>query len=206
MGESAIVIGEVRGREAKVLYESMRAGSAGSSVLGTIHGNSAKGVLDRAVEDLGVSERAFSSTDIVVVIGLIRSPDGSRFSRRVVEVAEVREKGQGVELVQLFTTSPGCACAKPTQEFSASSKTVRGVAAALGLGAEEVLEVIKTRAHADQVVSESPRAPDGEDLLRDEFRVASNEVLAKRILDGPGPEAGLREWKAWFDARTSDNQ
>jgi len=93
MGESALVLGEVRGQEARVLYESMRAGSAGSSVLGTIHANSASGVLQRAVEDLGISERAFSSTDIVVVIGLVRSPDGSRFTRRVTEVAEVRESG-----------------------------------------------------------------------------------------------------------------
>ena len=200
MGESAIVIGEVRGQEAKVLYESMRAGSAGSSVLGTIHGNSAKGVLDRAVEDLGVSERAFSSTDIVVVIGLIRSPDGSRFSRRVVEVAEVRESDHGVELVQLFSTTPGCACAKPTEEFSPSCKTVRGIAEALGMSGQEVVDVIKTRAHADQVVVESPRAKDSPGtLLGDEFRVRSNEVLTKAILSASEPEAGLREWREWFD-------
>jgi len=199
MGESAIVIGEVRGREARVLYESMRAGSAGSSVLGTIHGNSAKGVLDRAIEDLGVSERAFSYTDIVVVIGLIRSADGSQFSRRVVEVAEVREMGQGVEMAQLFSTSPGCACAKPTQEFGPSSKTIRGIATALGLTPDEVVDLIKTRAHADQILTESPKDETIERVLGDEFRVRSNEVLTKRILATSGPESGLREWKEWFD-------
>lgn len=198
MGESAIVIGEVRGAEAKVLYESMRAGSAGSSVLGTIHGNSAKGVLDRAVEDLGVSERAFSSTDIVVVIGLVRSPDGSRFNRRVVEVAEVRERGQSVELVSLFTTEAGCTCAKPTSDFSPDCKTIKGIAYALDISPVTIMDIIRARAHADQLVSEA----DGV-WGEDEARVRSNEVLTRCLFGNDGPEAGLREWRSWLDARMS---
>jgi len=204
MGESAIVIGEVRGREAKVLYESMRAGSAGSSVLGTIHGNSAKGVLDRAIEDLGVSERAFSSTDIVVVIGLVRSPDGTRFQRRVVEVAEVRQDADGVRLVGLFETERGCICAKPTSEFSESCKTICGIADALGVRPETIIDIIKTRAHADQVASELPR-PGGlwNAEEADFWRVRSNEILTRAMFDPDGPEAGLREWRSWVDADRS---
>jgi len=198
MGESAIVIGEVRGHEAKVLYESMRAGSAGSSVLGTIHGNSAQGVLHRAVEDLGVSERAFSSTDIVVVISLLRSPDGARFSRRVVEVAEVREAHSGVVLAPLFRTEPGCSCAKPTAEFAEQSKTVQGVASALGMKASEVIDTVKTRAHADQLMAEGTFSQD-RSSHRDVSRVASNEVLAQCLFGPSGPEAGLERWKGWFD-------
>ena len=196
MGESAIIIGEVRGAEARVLYESMRAGSAGSAVLGTIHGNSAKGVLDRAVEDLGVSERAFSSTDIVVVIGLIRSPDGTRFERRVVEVAEVREAQGKVELVGLFTTQPGCNCAKPTPAFSPSCKTVKGISEALGVDPERMLEIVRVRAHADQALAESEQA---EGVHGDEFRVRSNEVLSHHLFAHSDPQVGLREWKGWFD-------
>jgi flagellar protein FlaI len=201
MGESAIVIGEVRGQEAKVLYESMRAGSAGSSVLGTIHGNSAKGVLDRAVEDLGVTERAFSSTDIVVVIGLVRSPDGTRFSRRVVEVAEVRQNTEGVQLAVLFGTEQGCTCAKPTKEFTPQCKTVIGIADALGMKPEAVIEVIKTRAHADQLASELGDSGKGPwSGGTDEWRVRSNEVLTRSMFCPSGPEAGLREWRSWVDA------
>jgi hypothetical protein len=137
----------------------------------------------------------------VVVIGLIRSPDGSRFSRRVVEVAEVRENGNGVELAQLFSTSPGCACAKPTEAFSPSSKTIGGIAIALGLAPDDVVDLIKTRAHADQVIAESLTDEQDDRVLGDEFRVRSNEVLTKRILGGPDPETGLREWKTWFDDR-----
>jgi len=200
MGESAIVIGEVRGEEAKVLYESMRAGSAGSAVLGTIHGNSARGVLDRAVEDLGVSERAFSSTDIIAVIGLIRSPDGSRLQRRVVEVAEVRGSGTKVQLVPLFTTMPGCSCAKPTDAFVPECKTVAGIADALGFAPSEIMDIVKARAYADQTFADAAAGVrSGAGPSSDSFRVTSNELLAKHLFSEHGPEAGLREWKGWFD-------
>lgn len=202
MGESAIVIGEVRGAEAKVLYESMRAGSAGSSVLGTIHGNSAGGVLDRAVEDLGVSERAFSSTDIVIIIGLIRTPDGSTFHRKVVEVAEVRHDGAAIRLVTLFSMQPGCSCAKPTEAFSHESKTVRGIAGALGVSPAQVLEIVRSRAHSDQkMAADAPaRVPAGMPGY-DELRVRSNEVLVRRLFAPEGPDAAIRAWEDWYGQR-----
>ena len=200
MGEGAIVIGEVRGEEAKVLYESMRAGSAGSAVLGTIHGNSAKGVLDRAVEDLGVSERAFSSTDIVVVIGLVRSPDGSRFCRRVQEIAEVREEGGRVVLVNLFETEPGCLCAKPTVSFSSECRTLRGISQALGTGPDKIMEAIKARAYADQLMAEQFKEKSCDARALERLRVSSNELLTKMLFEERDPEEGLRKWRAWYDS------
>jgi type IV secretory pathway ATPase VirB11/archaellum biosynthesis ATPase len=200
MGESAIVIGEVRGREANVLYESMRAGNAGSSVLGTIHGNSAKGVLYRATEDLGITERAFSSTDLVVVIGLIRTPEGKRFHRRVVEIAEVRPAGDHVDLVSLFEMKPGCSCAKPTDEFNTGCKAIDGIARSLGIAPERVLDMIKTKAHADQVMSEKRTAVPGHAGLEDDrIRVRSNEVLAELLFSNSVPEAGLDMWRDWYE-------
>jgi len=203
MGESAIVLGEVRGTEAKVLYESMRAGSAGSAVLGTIHGNSAKGVLDRAVEDLGVSERAFSATDIVVVMGLMRSPDGSRFHRRVVEVSEVRECASGIELVPLFELSPGGSCAKPTDHFSAASKTVRGIASAFGIPPDTMLGIVRSRAYAEQTLVESlggrTSATDGS---RERLRVRWNEFLTSELFGENGCAASA--CRSWLDEHAGE--
>jgi len=88
LGESAIVMGEVRGEEAKVLYESMRAGRTASAVLGTIHGDSAAGVYDRVVHDMGISPGAFASTDVVVTLGLVRPSGGNAVSRRLMDVSE----------------------------------------------------------------------------------------------------------------------
>ena len=199
MGESAIVIGEVRGEEARVLYESMRAGSAGSAVLGTIHGNSAKGVLDRAVEDLGVSERAFSSTDIVVMIGLKRSADGARFRRMVTEVAEVRQDGPSVHLANLFEIGAQSDCAEPTDEFTSACGTVKRIAGAMSRRPDEVLELVRARARAYEVMSGSYTSrPCTDDEGR---RAAANERLDALILGSEDPWEGLDTWVRWYDAQ-----
>ena len=201
MGESAIVIGEVRGEEARVLYESMRAGSAGSSVLGTIHGNSATGVLHRAVEDLGVSERAFSSTDIVVVIGLVRSPDGTQFRRQVVEVAEVRLRGSSVELVPLFVSSGCASCAGPTREFSSKARSIVAMSEALGRSPDELMDIVRAKARSDQVAAMATAgSPLGDHSLTDAARVRSNEFLTRRLFAGDLPEAAIREWMDWHES------
>ena len=71
LGESALVIGEIRGTEAKTLYECMRTGRAGSCVMGTIHGDSAKTVYERVVHDMGISPESFIPTGFMIAMGTI---------------------------------------------------------------------------------------------------------------------------------------
>lgn len=68
LGDGALVVGEVRGEEAAALYEAMRVGAGGDTVLGTIHGASGPEVRERVVSDLGVPASAFASTDLLVMI------------------------------------------------------------------------------------------------------------------------------------------
>lgn len=103
LGESAIVVGEVRGREAMTLYESMRTGKAGSSVLGTIHGDGAKEVHDRVVNELGIPEASFASTDVIVTMGLVRPGGGLGQVRRLTEVAEVVRTEDGLRFEPMLT-------------------------------------------------------------------------------------------------------
>ncbi len=84
LGDGAIVVGEVRGSEASVLYEAMRVGANSEAVLGTIHGDGAGVVYERVVEDLGVSASSFGVTDLVVTCEL--TADGTR---RVSTIEEV---------------------------------------------------------------------------------------------------------------------
>ncbi|MBI4176722.1 MAG: type II/IV secretion system ATPase subunit [Candidatus Aenigmarchaeota archaeon] len=91
LGDSALIVGEVRSREALALYEAMRIGALANVVAGTIHGESAYGVFDRVVNDLGVPPTSFKATDIVIVANMLRSPDGLKAFRRIVEVTEVRK-------------------------------------------------------------------------------------------------------------------
>ncbi|KXB01325.1 hypothetical protein AKJ43_03460 [candidate division MSBL1 archaeon SCGC-AAA261D19] len=76
LGESVLVVGEVRGPETKMLYEAMRVGAAGNCVMGTIHGSSTKDVFERVVYDLGIPSSSFKATDLIVVASPIRPKGG----------------------------------------------------------------------------------------------------------------------------------
>ena len=91
LGDSVLIIGEVRSTEAKALYEAMRVGALANTVAGTIHGASPYAVFDRVVNDLGVPATSFKATDIIVVANPIKSPDGLHSWRRVVQISEVRK-------------------------------------------------------------------------------------------------------------------
>lgn len=94
LGDSALIVGEVRSREALALYEAMRIGALSNVVAGTIHGESAYGVFDRVVNDLGVPRTSFKATDVIIIANMLRSPDGLRAFRRIVEMTEVRKHWQ----------------------------------------------------------------------------------------------------------------
>jgi type IV secretory pathway ATPase VirB11/archaellum biosynthesis ATPase len=91
LGDSCLIIGEVRSVEAKALYEAMRIGALANVVAGTIHGDSAYGVFDRVVNDLGVPPTSFKATDIILICNMLKTPDGLHSFRRVVEITEVRK-------------------------------------------------------------------------------------------------------------------
>ena len=98
LGEGALVVGEVRGAEASVLYEAMRVGGGDGAVLGTIHGNGPEAVRERLVADLGVSLPSFAATDLVVTLAAPSSDGG----RSVTRVDEVLQTDTGVRFEALY--------------------------------------------------------------------------------------------------------
>jgi len=91
LGDSSLIVGEIRSTEAKALYEAMRVGALANVVAGTIHGGSPYSVFDRVVNDLGVPVTSFKATDLIVVANPIKSPDGLHSWRRVLQITEVRK-------------------------------------------------------------------------------------------------------------------
>lgn len=91
LGDSALIIGEVRSKEAQALYEAMRIGALAKTVAGTIHGESAYGLFDRVVNDLDVPPTSFKATDIIVICNRIKSAGSLSEKRRVTQVTEVRK-------------------------------------------------------------------------------------------------------------------
>jgi type IV secretory pathway ATPase VirB11/archaellum biosynthesis ATPase len=91
LGDSVLIVGEVRSLEGRALFEAMRIGALANVVAGTIHGESAYGVYDRVVNDLGVVPTSFKAIDLITICNLLKSPDGMHRFRRVTEVTEVRK-------------------------------------------------------------------------------------------------------------------
>ncbi len=90
-GDSCLVVGEVRSKEARALYEAMRVGALANVVMGTIHGASPYAVFDRVVNDLDVPATSFKATDLILVANPVKSSSGLQSWRRVVQLAEVRK-------------------------------------------------------------------------------------------------------------------
>jgi len=84
LGDGALLVGEVRGEEAAVLYEAMRVGANSEAVMGTIHGDGGTDVAERVVTDLGVPASSFCVTDLIVTLEV--TDDGDRRVRLVEEV------------------------------------------------------------------------------------------------------------------------
>jgi len=105
LGEGALVVGEVRGEEAAVLYEAMRVGASGSAVLGTIHGDGGAAVRERVVADLGVPESSFGATDLLVTCEPYHGESGR--ARRVKSIQEVVAGEDGVRFEPLYGLTDG---------------------------------------------------------------------------------------------------
>lgn len=91
LGDSSLIVGEVRSKEAKALYEAMRVGALANVVAGTIHGSSPYDIFDRVVNDLGVPRTSFKATDIIAVANPVKSASGLEKHRRLVQISEVRK-------------------------------------------------------------------------------------------------------------------
>jgi len=92
LGDSSLIVGEIRSLEAFALFEAMRVGALANVVAGTIHGDSPYGVFDRIVNDLKVPRTSFKATDIIVIANPVKSADGLHKFRRITQITEVRKE------------------------------------------------------------------------------------------------------------------
>jgi hypothetical protein len=159
----------------------MSAGTAGSSVLGTFHADSAEAVYKRAVEDLGVSKVSFTATDLIVVAGLVQ-PKGKKVRlRRVVQIAEVVKDGAPGKFRDLFIYDHDSNGLKPTDEL-ASSFTLRSIAKLWGMPPMDIFSELHTRSY---VLTEASNILKKDEISRPVFMAkvseAYNEAREKAI-------------------------
>ncbi|MCB9682346.1 MAG: CpaF family protein [Alphaproteobacteria bacterium] len=100
MRPDRILVGEVRGPEARTLFGAMNTGHDGC--VGTLHANSARESLHRAMNaPMSVPLSQLVGLDLVVVTELRRTPGGAQ--RQVIEITEVSGLGEdSARLNQLF--------------------------------------------------------------------------------------------------------
>ncbi|MEA2053747.1 MAG: type II/IV secretion system ATPase subunit [Candidatus Thermoplasmatota archaeon] len=152
LGESVLVLGEVRGEETKVLFEAMRVGAAGNLILGTIHGATTRDVFERIVYDIGVAPTSFKATDIVVIAAPIRIGGGMEKKRRVIQISEVTKSrwGENVDADKIFADIMRYNPAKDELEATdlldmGQSEIIGRIAKEWGMNIEMAIENISLR-------------------------------------------------------------
>lgn len=214
MGDSALVVGEVRSDEAQALYEAMRVGAVANFVGGTIHGEDAYSVFDRVVNDLGVPTTSFKATDIVVSVNKIKSPDGMEEYRRVTGITEVRkewtedpmEENAFVDLMRYDSEKDELV---PTDTLlNGESLIMNRIAANVREWKndwEAVWNNVEMRKEMKEALVEKAEKEDRPELLEAETVVAANQkfhLLSKQVVDEYGeqqPDRILNRWKEWLD-------
>ncbi len=205
LGESALVLGEVRGQEARTLYEAMRAGTAGSSVMGTFHADSARAVFERVVHDMGIPPKSFGATDVVVIAGVTRPGGVQKEVRRVVQIAEVlKESGVDGDFQDLMVYEDASDALAETDAMKYASEKVGKIAASWGMSMEDALRNIDLRAAIREKMVETARAKNAPALLAAPWVVRANNRfwnLVEAHASGGRVDYDTveREWMAWFE-------
>ncbi|MBI2129508.1 Flp pilus assembly complex ATPase component TadA [Candidatus Woesearchaeota archaeon] len=206
LGDSALVVGEVRSMEAKSLYEAMRVGALANVVAGTIHGDSPYGVFDRVVNDLGVPRTSFKATDIIVVANPIRSADGLHRWRRVTQITEVRKfweddplaEGGFVDLMKYNSKTDSLEASKDL--VNGDSDILKAIAGNVKEWAgnwDAVWDNILLRAKIKEAIVDAADKSKMPDLLEAKFVVLANDEFHK-ISDAVKEEVGFLDSKRIF--------
>jgi len=214
LGDSCLIIGEVRSVEAKALYEAMRVGALANVVAGTIHGASPYGVFDRVVNDLEVPATSFKATDIIIICNPVKSPDGLHSWKRVVGISEVRkhwEKDPLLEqgFVDLMKYNVEKDELEPTEDLiNGDSEIIKNIASNIKGWAgnwDAVYDNILLRAKIKKEIVDVAEKIRDSSILEAEFNGKSNNAFHE-ISDNVTKEVGLPlsefvfpEWKKWLD-------
>ena len=210
LGDSVLIVGEVRSGEAKALYEAMRVGAVGNVVMGTIHGESAYSIWDRVVNDLGVPTTSFKATDMTIVAAPIRFKGSLKRYRRLIEITEVKKnwnddpgRENGFLNWMLFDAN------KDNLEFFKDevkeSEWIKKVMRNRGLKYEDVWNEIVTRAASKQYLIDVKNKHNIPKILEADNTIHAHTklmILAEKNREEFGKldhKQVLADWQEWVD-------
>ena len=211
LGDSVLIIGEVRSMEAKALYEAMRIGALANTVAGTIHGDSPYGVFDRVVNDLGVPATSFKATDLIIICSLMKGADGIKRFRRVTSVTEVRKhwredpdaEGGFVPLLQYSSREDAL---KPTDTLlNGESFILNEVASSVREWSgnwNDVWENILLRGKMKKAITDFATTNNAPRIMEAPFVVEANDafhIIAEQLKAEVGSIPADRAYAMWAD-------
>ncbi len=221
LGDSCLIVGEVRSQEALALYEAMRVGALANVVAGTIHGASAYGVFDRVVNDLKVPTTSFKATDIIAVVNPIKSSDGMHRWRRLLEITEVRKHWQTDPLAEkgfldLMKYDVIKDDLKATDDFiNGESEVLKEIASNVKGWAgswDAVWDNILLRAKIKQSLVEMSVKAKMPELLEAEWVTKSNNAFhdisekVEREIGLPKGKRVYKDWEEWIKKELKKNR
>ncbi|MBI4450627.1 Flp pilus assembly complex ATPase component TadA [Candidatus Woesearchaeota archaeon] len=213
LGDSALIVGEVRSTEARALYEAMRVGALANVVMGTIHSDSPYGVFDRVVNDLNVPRTSFKATDIAVIANPIRSPDGLHRFRRITQITEIRKhwtddpvtEGGFVDLMKYDSRTDSL---QPTDDLiNGESEILKAIAGNVREWAgnwDAVWDNIQLRSQIKQAILEASQKLKRPDVLEAGFVIDANDQfhrISERVREEIGALDSKRilvDWNEWL--------
>ena len=221
LGDSALIVGEVRSQEAKALYEAMRVGAAANVVAGTIHGDSPFGIYDRLVNDIGIPKTSFKATDIVIIANPIKSADGLHKMRRVLQITEVRKgwqedpllEGGFVDLMKYNATTDTL---EPTPELlNGESEILKEIASKIKQYSgnwDAMWNNIELRAKVKQRIYEMSQEKNMPELLEADFVILANDKFHKAVektikkIGREDSEEVYFMWNEWLETEIKRKQ
>jgi len=163
MAEGPLIVGEIRGKEAKILFESIRTGTAGSCVLGTLHASDPESVRERIVIDLEMDVESFRSIDVIAMVRQRKDACSGLSVRSVSEIDIISGMSECVPAFRLDetdilrtylepNTSLGALADKICSQFEVPKEKILALARMRGfLKRVQALEWLRTR--DDRVLS-----------------------------------------------------
>jgi type IV secretory pathway ATPase VirB11/archaellum biosynthesis ATPase len=213
LGDSSLIVGEVRSQEAIALYEAMRVGAAANVVAGTIHGDSPYGVFDRVVNDIGVPATSFKATDVIIICTPIKTAGGLTRTRRVTQITEVRKHWEHDPLLE-NGFSDLMKYESKTDQLAPSDDLINGESDVLKLIAanykefagnwDAVWENIELRAKIKEAQLNYAQKLNNLDLLEAPFTLKCSDkfhILSEKVREETGALSSKQiffEWETWL--------
>jgi archaeal flagellar protein FlaI len=209
LGESVLILGEVRGVEAKVLFEAMRVGAAGNLIMGTIHGSTTRDVYERVVYDIGVPATSFKAVDAVVIAAPIRCEGGIERKRRVVQISEITKIGWSTtpdpdkifQDTMIYDTAKDELCTTDLLDMG-QSQVIQSIARKWGITVEKALQNIQLRTDIKKTIVEHSKGH--EELLEAPTTRDANNMFWMSIEESKQRRGTVdysevrKQWMKWF--------